>query len=129
MAILVMEWQGVIDQSWNSKRPLVFAHVVLTKTLGVCRARETRAHITRQMYLWERGIYAGLVRYYEAEGDAREGRAVSSGKEEDEVVSRSNHDRMLSDKLRHAVRRATVRGGGGGLLPDDQCTNTERPVV
>ena len=37
--ILAEEWRGVFNRSWNSKRPLVFAHVVLTKTLGVCRAR------------------------------------------------------------------------------------------
>ena len=37
-AILATKWRGVISRSWNSKRPLVFAHVVLTKTLGVRRA-------------------------------------------------------------------------------------------
>ena len=42
-SILDVEWQVLIDQSWNSERPLVFAHVVLTKTLGVRRAREIRA--------------------------------------------------------------------------------------
>ena len=31
--------------------PLVFAHVVLTKTLGVCRDREIRDKITRRMDL------------------------------------------------------------------------------
>ena len=38
-AILAAEWQGVLNRSWNSEIPLVFAHVVLTKTLGICRAR------------------------------------------------------------------------------------------
>ena len=38
-AILNVEWQGVLDRSWNSKGPLVFAHIVLTKTLGVRRSR------------------------------------------------------------------------------------------
>ena len=51
MAILAVEWQGVIDQSWNSRRPLVFAHVVLTKTLGVRRAWDIRVQINRQMDL------------------------------------------------------------------------------
>ena len=65
---LDVEWQGVIDWSWNSKRPLVFNHVILTKTVGVCRAREIWVKITRQMDLWERGLHAGLVGYAEAEG-------------------------------------------------------------
>ena len=50
-AILTAEWQGVLGRSWNSERPLVFAHVVLTKTLGVRRARDIRARITRRMDL------------------------------------------------------------------------------
>ena len=50
-AILAAEWRGVISRSWNSERPLVFAHVVLTKTLGVRLAREIRARITRRMDL------------------------------------------------------------------------------
>ena len=46
--ILEAEWRGVISQSWNSKRPLVFAHVVLTKTLVIRRAREIRDRIIRR---------------------------------------------------------------------------------
>ena len=52
-AILAAEWRGVISQSWNSMRLLVFAHVVLIKTFGIRRAREIRAGITRRMDLWE----------------------------------------------------------------------------
>ena len=69
-AILVAEWQGVIHRSWNSERTLVFAHVVLTKTLGVRRAREIQAKINRRMDLWERGQHDGLVGDAEAEGAA-----------------------------------------------------------
>ena len=72
---------GVISRSWNSERPLVFAHVVLTKMLGVRWAREIKARITRRMELWGRGQHAGLVGDAEAEGAAREGRAAFSGKE------------------------------------------------
>ena len=88
-AILAVEWQGVIDRSWNSERPLVFAHFVLKKTLGVCTAREIRVWITRWMDLWEKGLYVGLVGDAEAEGDARESRAASGGKEEEEEVAGS----------------------------------------
>ena len=112
-SILAVEWQGVIDRSWSSEISLVFTHVVLTKTLGVRRAREIRARITRQMDLWERGLHAGLVGYAKAEGAARKVRAASVGEEEEEAVAWSYHDTVLSGKLRQTVRRATDRQRGG----------------
>ena len=127
--ILAAEWRGVISRSWSSERPLVFAHVVLTKTLGVCRAPEIRVRITSRMDLWERGQHAGLVGDAEAEGTAREGRAAFSVKEEDDAVAQSFHETVLSGKLRKAVRRGTDQEGGGCLLPDNQCTKNGRPVA
>ena len=50
-AILPAEWHGVLVRSSNSERPLVFAHVILTKTLGVRRALEIRARITQRINL------------------------------------------------------------------------------
>ena len=63
------------------------------------------------MDLWERGLHTGLVVDADAEGSAREGRAASGGEEEDDVVSRSYHDTVLSGKLSQAVRQATGREG------------------
>ena len=40
MTILASEWRGVLGSTWNSKRPLIFAHIVLTKTFDICRTRE-----------------------------------------------------------------------------------------
>ena len=37
-ATFAAEWWRVLNRSWNSERPLDFAHVVLTKKLGVCKA-------------------------------------------------------------------------------------------
>ena len=127
--ILAAEWQGVLDRIWNSERSLVFAHVVLTKALGIRRAQEIRARITRRMDLWERGLHVGLLGDAEAEGAAREGRAASGGEEEDKAIARSYHDTVMSGKLWQAVRRATNREGGGCLLLDDQCMKTGRPVA
>ena len=59
--VLDAEWLGVLDRKWNYKRPLVFAHEVLTKTLGARKAREIQARIDRQLDLWEREIHADLV--------------------------------------------------------------------
>ena len=47
MAILAAEWRGVLGRSWNSNIPLVFAQIVLTKTLGIHRAQEIQAQITQ----------------------------------------------------------------------------------
>ena len=61
------------------------------------------------------------MRDAEAEGAAREGRAAFSSKEEDDAVTRSFHETVLSGKLRQAFRQATAWEGGGCLLPDEQC--------
>ena len=50
-AILAAEWWGVISRIWKSEIPLVFAHVVLTKTLGILRAQEIWERITGRMDL------------------------------------------------------------------------------
>ena len=55
-AIMGVGWQGLIEGSWNSKRLLVFTHVILTKTLGVRRENDIRARITMRMDFWQRGI-------------------------------------------------------------------------
>ena len=123
-AILAVEWQGVNDRSWNSKKPLVFAHVVLTKTLGVRRDREIQVRITRRIDLWDRGLHAGLVGDTEAEGASREGRASSGGEEEEEAVSWSKHDMVFSGKLRQAIRRQPTWRGGG---VSSWMTNAQKP--
>ena len=73
-SVLAAEWRGVLDWKWNSKRPLVFSHVVLTRTLSSFKAREIRARIDRYLDLWERGIYSVLLGGALSEGRAREGR-------------------------------------------------------
>ena len=90
--------------------------------MGVRRAKEIRARITKRIDLWERGLHAGLVGDADAEGAVREGRASSGGEEEDEALARSYHDTVLSGKICQAVRQATDREGGGCLLPYDKCT-------
>ena len=47
--------------------------MVLTMTLSACKAREIWANIDQQLYLWERGIHAGLVGNALAKGRTREG--------------------------------------------------------
>ena len=123
MTMLAVQWRGVLSRSWNYERPLVFAQVVLTKTLGVCRAREIQAWITRQIDIWESGLHEGLIGDSEVEGAVREGRAASGGEEEDEAVAQSYHNMVLSGILSQAVYSETVREGGGGV--SSQITNAK----
>ena len=60
-AVLAAEWRGELDQKCNYERSLVFAHVVLTKTLVAHKAREIWSRINRRLDLWDRGVHAGLV--------------------------------------------------------------------
>ena len=69
--VLNAEWRGLIDWIWNSEQPLVFDHVILNNTLGICKAREIRASIDQQLDLWDRGLHGGLVGDNLAEGRSR----------------------------------------------------------
>ena len=111
--ILAAEWRGVLGRSWKSKRPLVLSHIVLTNTLGVRRDQDIWARLMRRMDLWERGLHVGLVGDAEAEGATREVRAATGGEEEDEAVTWSYHDTVLSGKLWQAFRWLSDREGGG----------------
>ena len=70
-AVLDADWRGVLDQKWNFKRPLFFAHVVLTKNLDACKARDIWARIDRRLDLRERGTHAGLAEDALTEGRSR----------------------------------------------------------
>ena len=124
--ILAAGWWGVLSQIWNSERPLVFSHIVLTKMLGFRRSWEIQARITRRIDLWERFQHAGLVGDADAEGAAQEGRAAFSGKEEDNAVAWSFHETVFLGNLRQAAGQPTGRGEGvssrttNALKPGDQ---------
>ena len=51
------------------------------------------------MYLWVRGIHAGLVGDMESEGETREVRAAIGVDEGDEAISWSRHRTVLLGKL------------------------------
>ena len=129
MVILVAEWKGALKRRCNSNRPLVFTNIILTKKLGVRRAREIRVRITSIMDLWERGLHIGLVGDAEVEGNVRDIRADGGGEDEDESIAWKFHRSVLSGKLRQAVCRATVGEGGRCLLPEKLCTKAGRPVA
>ena len=71
MAILDAEWQEFINRIWNFERPIVFVNVILIKMFGICRSREIRERVSSRIYLWGRGLHAGLVGDAEVEEAAR----------------------------------------------------------
>ena len=58
----------MLDCKWDYEIPLLFSHVVLTRTPGVHKASEIRAKIDHFLDLWERGIHTGPVGDELAEG-------------------------------------------------------------
>ena len=131
-AVLAAEWRGLLNWNWNSEINLVFANVVLTKTLDARKAREIWARIDRRLDLWEKKIYAGLVGYALTEGRAQEGRIKRHVEEEEDRLACSFHITVLWGKLRQAVCWATdIEGGGvsspGRRLHEDQATGCGCP--
>ena len=57
---------------WNSNRPLVFEHIVLTKMLGIHYDWEIWERISQHMDLWDKGLHKGLMGNIDSEGAARE---------------------------------------------------------
>ena len=126
MDLLASEFDGVLDRRWNSERPLVFIAVVLQKTPTCRRARDVRTRLSLRMDHWERNRIGALVDDTIAElrrpGD-------NKSPESEETRHRAFNSRVLSGRLRSAVRHLTDRGGGGVLSPDQNCTKEDRPVL
>ena len=124
----------MLDQKLNSEIPLVFAPVVLIKTLGAGKAGEIRLRIDQRLDLCERGIHAGLVGDVLAEDRSREGRVDRCVEEEKDHLARSFHITVLSRNMQQAFRRATDKEGGGGVsspggrLHKNQATGCRCPL-
>jgi hypothetical protein len=126
IATLAREFRGVRERRWNSERPLVFVSVVLQTTSGVRRARDIRKRLEQRMRLWDQGRYGALVDDTEAEVQGRIGTGLPP---DEETKARAYNARVLSGRIRSAVRTITRRGDGGVLQPDAACTKTGRPVL
>ena len=122
MAILKLEWWGVLDWRWKSKIPLVFSCIIITKKFGVCWSRYICDQITRNMDLSKRGVHVGLVDYTQAEGAAREVKN-NRGEEEDYGRYQNFLSMVLSRSMTQAAHWETGRKGERCLLADNLCTN------
>ena len=102
----------MLDRKYNSKRPLVFYRVVLTKTLGNRKAKKIWARINRQFDLWEKVIHAGLVRDSLVKDISLEGCVKGHVEEEEDRLARRFNSTVISGKLWQAVSWVTNRKGG-----------------
>ncbi|KAI2494156.1 hypothetical protein MHU86_20388 [Fragilaria crotonensis] len=125
VTILTSEFRGVRERRWNSERPLVFVATVLQTTPGVRRSKDIRSRLAQRMDLWDQGHFKALVD--DAEGEVQS-RQPSSRPPDEEAQARSFNARVLSGRLRSAVRTLTDRSGGGVRQPDDLCSKAGRPV-
>ena len=123
---LAKEFDGVRARTWNSERPLVFVAVVLQTTPGVKRSRDIRRRLGHRMDLWYQGKFTALVDDTETEVQSRHG---SHPVQDDETKARAFNSKVLSGRIRPAVRNLTSRDQGGVLQPDDACTKTGQPVL
>jgi len=127
LTVLTHEFRTArVARTTNSEKPLVFAAVILPRTTGVWSAKDIRLRMNQRMDLWQQGNYAALVDDMEAEALARIG---TPPEPTEETCARAFNARVLSGRLRAAVRNLTNRDGGGVLRPDDKCMKTGRPVL
>jgi hypothetical protein len=123
---LASEFRGVRARRWNSERPLVFVAVILQTTPGVKKARDIRKRIKNRIDLWYKGAFTALVDDTETELQNRHGSHPAA---DEETKARAYNAKVLSGRIRSAVRTLTSRDQGGVLQPDDKCTKTGRPVL
>jgi hypothetical protein len=126
ISMLADEFQGVVDRHWNSERPIVFAAVILQKQTGVVRAKDIRARLMSRMDIWEQGRYKALVDDTIVQMRMR---PTVTGVRDKASEGRAFNAKVLSGRLRSAVRNLTNRESGGVKMPDDLCSKTGTPVL
>jgi hypothetical protein len=78
------------------------------------------------MDLWDQGSFQALVDDTEQEALSKVSKPRA---QDDESIARAFNARVLSGRLRSAVRNLTSREAGGVLSADGICSKTGRPVV
>ena len=125
--LLTHEFAQVRLRQCNSERPLVFAAVILQKSIAVTRATDIRRRLEQRMDLWEKGSHQALIDDIKDELGRRV--RVAPRQESEADAFRRFNSTVLHGYLRKAVRGLTNRDGGGVLGPTEACTKTGRPVI
>ena len=99
---------------------------ILQRVHGVRAAKDIRALLGRRMDLWIEGRYIALVTDIEEECLSATGGGAAK---DDESTARDYNNRVLSGRIRSAVRALTNRRGGGVLQPDELCSKSGKTVL
>ena len=121
MTVLVCTPECLITPSKYVLR--VFQH---TCRLTDCTYIDIRLRLTQRMDLWEQGHHKALVD--DTECCEVLSRHTSSRVPSDDSQARAFNSRVLSGRLRLAVRTLTGHMGGSVRQPDDPCSKSGRPV-
>jgi hypothetical protein len=98
---------------------------VLQTAPRVRRSKDICLRLMQQMDLWDQGRFKALVDNTEGEVFSRR----PSSRSPDKVAhAQSFNARVLSGRLRSAVRTLTNRSGGGVCQPDNLCLKSGRPA-
>ena len=125
LTILVAKFRGVRELHWNSERPLVFIATVSQTTQGVRRAKDICRRLAQRMDLWDQGHFKAVVD--DTKGEVMS-QCPSSRPPDADAQVRAFNARVLSGRLRTAVRTLTSRSGSGVHQPDDLCSKAGQPV-
>jgi hypothetical protein len=105
----------------------MFAKLILQTTPDVKKSKDVRSRLDLQMELWERGCIRALIDNVITKVG---GKPLVHREKDDAAKARSYQARVISGRLRSAVRGVTNRAGRGSILqPDGVCTETGRPVL
>ena len=122
----IEEFKGVRERKWNSERVIVFFAVILRKEPGKWKYSENRELLKSRLDMWEAGKYATLCRACVERGRVY---PVPSRREDPERRAKKYNAMVQAGKVRSAVRQATDRHGGAGLMgPFDYDYKSGKPV-
>ena len=117
---LAAELDGVREGKWNSERPLVFFAVMLQRSPGVTRAKDIRAAIQQRLRMWQEAKYDALVD--NAESIAWNNASTKPSATSEDSAARKFNAKVISGRLRQAVRELTSKAGGGSFVSGrDRC--------
>ena len=120
-------WEGVIQRRWNAEFPMIFCACILRVEPGTVATRKIKQRIKQRLDLWKEGRQEALVSQIETAAWRSAGRGRRRKDEESEA--RSFNSKVLSGKLRAAVRNLTAREGGGVRAASETCTKTGDNIV
>ena len=122
-------FRDVRERKTNSELPLIFCAIILQRQQDVVAAKDIRNLIDHRMDLWEDGYREAMISDLESTLLTPRRSPPRSTAPPDETTAKRFNNKVMSGRLRVAVRQLTDRSGGGVLQPDDVCTKSGEPII